>query len=306
MAKPKEIGGYSSAVTEDCERVLVTLLRGLGPWKTSVFLLGGLVPRYLVKAKPPEVRPHAGTADIDIVVDLSILTEVEAYQTIEENLKKMGFERAENGNGNKVSWRWKVKTETGTTMIVEFLADDPSQRGGHLQELPTKGDVSAINIPHASMVFDHHQTLEVTAELLGEGGKSTEVIAFADIVSFVTLKSLAFDQRNERKDAHDLIYCIEHGEGGPVSAGAEVASALGGKHGEIIRSSLNILRRRFTDDKNGQGYEKDGPVAVSSFEIEAADEDGKEARVLRQRQVSEIVVSFLKAIDEASTGKEPR
>ncbi len=27
--KPKDIGGYSQALTEDCERVLITLLAGL-------------------------------------------------------------------------------------------------------------------------------------------------------------------------------------------------------------------------------------------------------------------------------------
>lgn len=32
----------------------------------------------------------------------------------------------------------------------------------------------------------------------------------ANLVSFTCLKSFAFDQRFERKDAHDLIYCIEH------------------------------------------------------------------------------------------------
>jgi hypothetical protein len=37
MAKPGTREGYSDAFTIDCERVLVTLLRGLGPWKNSVF-----------------------------------------------------------------------------------------------------------------------------------------------------------------------------------------------------------------------------------------------------------------------------
>jgi len=30
MVKPSHFGGYSDAYTVDCERVLVTLLRGLG------------------------------------------------------------------------------------------------------------------------------------------------------------------------------------------------------------------------------------------------------------------------------------
>src|SRR3546814_8134583 len=53
MAKPATLDGYSDQYTVDCERVLVTLLRGLGPWKDSVYLVGGLTPRYLVAARPP-------------------------------------------------------------------------------------------------------------------------------------------------------------------------------------------------------------------------------------------------------------
>ena len=65
MAKPATLDGYSDQYTVDCERVLVTLLRGLGPWKDSVYLVGGLTPRYLVAARPPVVPAHAGTLDVD-------------------------------------------------------------------------------------------------------------------------------------------------------------------------------------------------------------------------------------------------
>lgn len=81
MGKPGTLHGYVSEYTLDCERVLVTLLRGLGPWKKSIFLVGGLTSRYLVKARPPDVPPHAGTQDVDIVVDLRILADTEAYHS---------------------------------------------------------------------------------------------------------------------------------------------------------------------------------------------------------------------------------
>ncbi|WP_246731318.1 hypothetical protein [Rhizobium leguminosarum] len=112
----------------------------------------------------------------------SILADTEAYRTLEQNLKKMGFERAQNDKGNKVNWRWQTMTEHGILVILEFLADDPKLRGGALQELPTEGNVSAVNIPHASLVFGHHDRMEVTADLLGEKGRSTESIPYADIV----------------------------------------------------------------------------------------------------------------------------
>lgn len=79
MAKPATLDGYSDQYTVDCERVLVTLLRGLGPWKDSVYLVRGLTPRYLVAARPPAVPAHAGTLDVDIVIDLQMLADTEAY-----------------------------------------------------------------------------------------------------------------------------------------------------------------------------------------------------------------------------------
>ena len=301
MPKPQTISGYEDMVTDACERVLVTLLRGLGPWKDSVFLVGGLAPRYLVTARPPKVPKHAGTGDVDIVVDVGILTTTEAYSTLEENLKAMNFERAENDKGAKQSWRWRAEIEDGTTMILEFLADSPELGGGKVKELPSDGNVSALNIPHASMVFDHHGTVEITADLLSGKGRATEVVRYADIVTFTCLKAFAFDQRFERKDAHDLIYCIENLEGGVGAAQSAFAAALTGPHADAIREALTRLAVRFRDPNPDESYLRDGPVAVASFEDDeadvSADHDLLNARILRQRHAAEIMADFLKAFE---------
>jgi hypothetical protein len=42
VPKPTTLEGYSEQVTRDCERVLVTLLRNLGPHRESLVLVGGL------------------------------------------------------------------------------------------------------------------------------------------------------------------------------------------------------------------------------------------------------------------------
>ena len=298
MLKPTKIEGYAADVTEGCERVLVTLLRGLGPYKKSVYLVGGLTPRYLVRQRPPKVPPHAGTADVDIVVDLAILADTDAYSTLEENLKRMNFERATNEEGQKLSWRWQTKLENGATMILEFLVDATKIAGGRVQPLPIKGNVSALNIPHSSMVVDFHDEINVTAELLGENGQATETIQYANIVSYTCLKAFAFDQRAERKDAHDLVYCLEHAEGGIEAAVVEFVAAVNGKHGEVVKLAIAILSRRFCDDNLGEGYRKDGPVAVAQFEP-GGDDDGDEARnrrLLRQRQVTEIVSKLVEGL----------
>jgi len=277
-----------------CERVLVTLLRGLGPWKESVYLVGGLTPRYLVRARPPVVPAHAGTLDVDIVIDLQILADTEAYHTLEDNLRKMGFERAENDKRQKLSWRWQTRTEHGALMVLELLADAPEIAGGKVQPLPTDGTISALNIPHSSIVFDLHQISEIEAELLGGDGIAVERIKHANLVSFTCLKAFAFDQRFERKDAHDLIYCIEHAPDGGEAVAEAFRKEREGKHGEVVKSALAILRSRFAQVGGTEGYRKDGPVAVAKFELGESDEPGqREARALRQRQASDVIDRLL-------------
>src|SRR3546814_3075318 len=73
-------------------------------------------------------------------------------------------------------------------MILEFLAEHPELGGGKVKVLPTEGNVSALNIPHASMVFDLHDKTELTAELLDGEGLATETVRYANIVSFTCLK----------------------------------------------------------------------------------------------------------------------
>lgn len=295
MAKPATRDGYSDALTRDCERMLVTLLRGLGPWKNSVCLVGGLTPRYLVPSGLDGVPAHAGSRDVDLVVDLQVLTDTDAYHTLEDNLKKMGFQRGENDRGQKLSWRWQVRTESGAVLILELLSDSPDIRGGKVQVLPTEGTISALNIPHSSIVFDMHQVIEVKAELLGENGIATEKVRHANLVSFTCLKALAYEDRNERKDAHDLIYCLEHVPGGVDSAAAMFREVLRGKHGAVIRRALDILKARFAHEEDTDGYRKAGPVAVAKFE-HGDSEDLREARVLRQRQASDVVDRLLAQI----------
>jgi len=58
----------------------------------------------------------------------------------------------------------------------------------------------------------------------------------------------------------------------------------------LFRESLDILRRRFAHDDVTEGYRKDGPVSVAKFEFgDGEDPDQREARVLRQREVSDLL-----------------
>ena len=118
-------------------------------------------------------------------------------------------------------------------------------------------------------------------------------------MSFTCLKAFAFDQRFERKDAHDLVYCIEHAPDGLDRAAEMFRDALEGVHGAVIQDCLAILRSRFARDDEVEGYLKDGPVAVARFELGEHDEaDRREARTLRQREASDVIEQLLARIGD--------
>lgn len=148
------------------------------------------------------------------------------------------------------------------------------------------------------MVFDLHESVEITAELLDGNGEATETVRYADIVSFVCLKAFALDDRFERKDAHDIVYCLEHYEGSVDAARDAFARALETQHREVIRDALSRLAQRFCDlDTPDAAYRKDGPVAVARFEDDdvAVEEDDELAnqRILRQRGAAAIVAALV-------------
>jgi hypothetical protein len=65
----------------------------------------------------------------------------------------------------------------------------------------------------------------------------------------------------------------------------------------VVREALDILRRRFAGDNATEGYRMDGPVSVAKFELgEGQDPELREARVLRQRQASDLIDRLLAGI----------
>lgn len=253
-----------------------------------------MTPRYLVRDRPPVVPPHAGTLDLDIVIDVVILEDTEAYRTLEQNLRKIKFKNATNDKGQNLNWRWWIKMDDGSTVILELLADRQDIMGGKVKPLPTDGNISALNVPHSSMVFDLYDSIDVTAELLDGDGVATETIRYANIVSFVCLKAMAFDHRAERKDAHDLVYSIEHGPGGSEAAAKAFRDQLSGKHAEVIQTCIQLLRKHFAGDEQTEAYRQNGPAMVANFEL--GDAEDRENRILRQRQVADIMGAFLEAV----------
>jgi len=291
--KPKHQGGYDAEHTDFCERTLVTLLRGLGPWKKSAYLIGGLVPRYLIGHPAEAPAPHIGTTDVDIVLDLAVLADVEAYRRLEENLRGMGFDRGKNDEGRIQHHRLVRQITEGVTVVLDLLCDVPDREGSRLVKL--SGDargLSAIEIPGAHLVFSDYIAVSITAELLDEKGVATEVIRVAGIAPFVLLKALAYEDRAEEKDAYDLVYTIANYKGGPKAVGNVFADRANrsGIDRVLFDRAVAALRNRFASDEKSEGHRKDGPTSYARFLTDPA---RTEQDSLNRRNASAVIEEFL-------------
>lgn len=289
--KPRTADGYSTDVTIACERTLLTLLSAFGSFKDTLRLVGGLVPRYLTPEAPPDVPLHAGTSDVDIVLNLEILATADEYASLAEQLKKRGFNRWVR-EGVVTSWRWRRQVYEHIEVVVELLRDAGDQQPG--KAISVSGEeVSALAIKHAGIVHDWYQQREVGAQLLDGAGLSVDIVRYADVPAFVILKALALDQRQERKDAADLIHVVRYGGSIKHVAALFVARIRSGQHPQAMQDGLAALARRFADDQHGEGFEKVGAVAYAHFHG-ATDEDGL---ISAQRYAAGLIQALLREID---------
>jgi len=297
--KPQMAGGYDPKQTEFCERALVTLLGGLGSLKDSLRLIGGLVPRYLTPAGP-NVPPHAGTRDVDVVLNLQMFAKGDEYLALGRQLKKMGFERGENERGERCSWRWKRKVGDNEYVVVEFLRDrdDEPPEARRVQTVEDE-EVSACIIDHCGIVHDWYLEKNVTAELFDSKGKSTEIVRYADLPSFVILKALAIWERRENKDVGDLLHVLRYA--GPLRQSAELfhARRVTGKHSDLFVKVIEVLRMRFCDGdgvEGVEGFERNGPIAYADF-LYADEPEFEERRIDARRFAAGAITEFLKHVD---------
>lgn len=269
---------YDPATAEMCERALVTLVGDLGPWGERITLVGGLAPRYIIGNLPAGVR-HIGTNDIDVVLELFIEpSDWEAYRTLENNLRKSGFEPG------KSSFQW-LRRIGNLTLVLEFLCETEEVEPGHI--FNPKGQqaghaLGAVNVPGASLAIRDATRHTITAVRL-DGGRSEVGLRVTNLLPFVVLKLTAFQDRHEPKDAYDMIFCLLHHADGP--AGAATAARRSPVWEEPkVKAGLELLRARFAT------IEDDGPYGYANF---LKDGEDAEAHTRHRREAHAAASAFL-------------
>ncbi len=265
---------YDATATDRCERVLLTLLGDLGPWRERVYLAGGLAPRYLIGQLPEGARPHVGTTDVDLIIGLTVGDEApETYRTLQNNLIRSGFRQREP------SFRWSREVDE-VNVLIEFLCETDQVEPGQVFRPKdfTGSKLGAFNVPGAQLVRDDYVEHAIEGERL-DGGKSKVFVRVANILPYTVLKILAFQDRHENKDAYDLVFTLLHSDGGPQRAGCTAAASAVRDHLHVA-DAVKLLAERFADPA------QDGPHAYAAFLSESHD-PGQPAR-LRQEAVATV------------------
>ncbi len=276
--------GYSDAATERCERALGTLMRGIGqPWRHKVCLIGGLVPRYLVRGEDHDRPVHVGSTDVDVALRLVVDAQDDgAYATLENNLKRSGFVRVDGS-----SWRWAASID-GELVVLELLGDSHEVEPGtvfrpRITPPAGAGGIGLLCVRGVELAFRDSFTVSRDVQLL-DGARSTTEFQIANLAPFVALKADAYLDRRKAKDAYDLVYVLRWWRGGPEAAAAAFASSAVAREDFVTSAISRVLGDFAAPDRAGA---IDYASLAASGDIAAENAQARNEAVLVVRQFAQ-------------------
>lgn len=265
---------YSSEELVACKSVLIELIHLLGDFKNEIAIVGGWVPQLLL---PSADEPHVGTLDVDVALDFNSISD-ETYKSLLRLLTEHGYQQGKQ----PFTFHRIIQGSTRPINVqIDFLSGEYGGTGKthRTQEVQ---DVRARKARGCDLVFDHTVKVKI-AGTLPTGGKDEVSCQVAGIVPFITMKSMALNDRIKEKDAYDIDYVLLNYPGGVQAVIKEFEPFL--SHG-LVQEGLQKLRSKF------QTPDHVGPKWVADF-LGITD---AVQRAARQRQSFAIVDQLLLAL----------
>lgn len=285
---------YVSRETDACDRVLRTLLSRVGSWAEHLVLVGGLTPRYLIPEPPPNIDPHIGTTDVDLVLAMAMPALHDAPERpLAEKLREIGFEpRMEKDLPQGPAFRW-VHRQDGLKVKVEFMCSAGERPWLEVEPDPvpnTGRELGALRLIGAELVAEDFAIRQISGPTLT--GEHAEVhLRVAELLPFLVLKAYALEEREKDKDAYDVVWLLSALGDDPGDAARMALSSPVAGH-PCVAPAITRLRAHFSmvDGKGPELYAKTFPTT-----------DRVRRRVLQQ-YAHQTVVRFLKTWDHARRG----
>lgn len=283
---------YSPETLNACEKALRTLLVKIGPWGGRVFLIGGLVPHYLIATAPGDMKGHVGTTDLDVVIGVAIPTEEqEVYRTLQNNLKEVGFAPTRSAEtGQEQSFRWGRNVD-GIEVLLEFFCPVGEGTAGTILRNPGEGvgsKIGAIRTSGAELAALDSFEVILNGETLDHGGiRDGVVVHVANLLPFIVLKAFALGEREKDKDSYDVVWTLNAYPEGPEGAAKKMKESPVCDLPDVARA-MGYLRDSFrTVDHNG-------PAQYARFDRSG---DSEEERMSLKRYAHGTVAEFLRHWD---------
>ena len=218
----------SREARELAERALVRLVLAYGDVPEFV-LLGGLVPDLLCSRAP---RPHVGTTDVDVQVDLEIQGGSTHAARLERALQQARFEP-----DSARIWRWHEETAQGMVVKIEFLADLDDVPNQEVVRFDDCDSLGAVNLRGSGFAARDWELRTITATV--DGQLHQVRLRVATLAAYLLAKIHAANGRNLAKDWYDIAYVLLHNdEGGPVAAAQRTRDRFGD---DLVGSTMTAI-----------------------------------------------------------------
>jgi len=236
---------YLPVSTGPLKILLADIYLSLGGVSKNLYLVGGLVPEFLVTNKLSYLREYLGTLDIDLAVKLAVKRNSQ-FEDFYDRLRRLGFEKQKTDDGLDVMSHSFVRHERGNREVVlDLIVDDKFEpKADKLKEISP--NVEAAKFRGVSLVFADY----LRRDIKGSAGEIT-TIKIANLIPFITLKSFTYvdPDNGSAKDAFDIWYTIVNYGEGPDSVNREV---LRYRDNPDVQDALKAIKEVF-DDESSQG-----------------------------------------------------
>jgi hypothetical protein len=153
----------------------------------------------------------------------------------------------------------------------------------------TGAKLGAFEVRGASLVALDFVEREIRG-VAADGNETFGTIRVANLVPFITLKTLAMHERGaaKHKDAYDIVFTLSNWPGGPAAAAAAAKQSPVFERAPV-QEALDLLAKHFEHER------MDGPGQYSSFLFDVYQDEEEEEDRLRLEAVS-VVRTFLDSL----------
>ena len=260
---------YPELAVRAAESVLLELVRILGEYLDHIVVIGGMVPKYLVKSA--EIA-HIGSIDVDLALDHHGFDQP-GYQTLHKLLVEHDYRI--DADHPYIYRRIVLIDDNEVTVQVDLLSGEYGGTGRSRRTQKIQ-DIRPRKARGADIAFDDPVHVKITGELPG-GAKDTATIRVAGIVPFIVMKAMAMRDRLKQKDPYDIYYCLQYFPGG-IEKIAESFRLL--KRNNLVGEALEILAEKFNSPEHfGPAHIVEFLEITDPYEMELTKRDAYE-RVL--------------------------